>query len=111
MSGISRKSICGGSVSAYADDITIIMIETGHLQRVDKAIKVYKTMSGAKINLEKSVGLQLDTWKSKSMLSDSVVVRLIEGTIKFLGVWFGLDLLIEKDCASWYVLWRARLSS
>lgn len=48
LSDIPKEPVCGGSVSAYADDLTIIATEMEHLQRVGEAIKVYKTVAGEK---------------------------------------------------------------
>lgn len=53
LSGILRGSGCGESVSAYVDDIPIIVTTTDHLQRVDEAIKIYETVAEEEIKREK----------------------------------------------------------
>lgn len=63
---------------------------------VGECIKVYKTVAGANNNREKSVGLQLGTWKVKSIPSDSTVRRWTKCPVKFLEVWFGPNLQVEQ---------------
>lgn len=75
-----RASICRKSVSVYADDVTIILTKMEQLRRAREAIKDYETMAGAKINRGKSVDLQRDTWRGKSMPTDSAgVFRDLDG--------------------------------
>lgn len=77
---------CGKSVSVCADDITIILTGMKHLRCVGEGIKYYETVVGAKVNHEKSVGLQLGTWSGKSMLPDKIVGSWAEGPIKLLAI-------------------------
>ena len=46
-------------VSAYADDITVFMSRRLEIKAVKKAMAMYKQIAWAKINLNKSEGLQL----------------------------------------------------
>lgn len=96
LSGIPRQTGCGKSVSAYKDNITLIITEVDNLRRVAKAINEYKMMMGVKINQEKSVSLQLDTWRGKSIPPVKVVGHWTEDSIKLLRISFGLDLQIEN---------------
>lgn len=66
------------------------------LCNVSKTIEVYEKVSGAMINREKSVGLQLSAWRYKSMPSDSIIGCWTEGLDQMLGVWFAPDLQIEN---------------
>lgn len=64
------EPVSGGSVPAYADDITVFVTEMEHLQKVGEAFNVV----GVRIYREKSVGLQLGTWREReSMTLDSIV--------------------------------------
>lgn len=66
----SRPKRCvksAGSVSAYADDIPIIVTKEG------RSIEEYETADGANINPEMSVRLQFGTQRGKSMPFDCVV--------------------------------------
>lgn len=76
-----RRPSCGESVSAYADEITIILTKMEHPQRVGEAIKVYETVTGANINQEESVDLQLGTLRGKWMLSDSIGGRWTKDSV------------------------------
>lgn len=54
--------------------------------------KLYEAVAEAKVNQDKSVGLQHGTKKSKSTPSNNVVGRGMEGPIKMLRFWFVPDL-------------------
>lgn len=54
--GVPRNLGRGKLVTVYSDDITIIIPEEKHLQRVGEAIKMYSAMAGAKIKCVKLVG-------------------------------------------------------
>lgn len=77
---------CSASNALYAKDVC----------KIGKAIEVYEKVVGAKIDLDKSIGLQLCIWWG-AMPSDSIVGRWTDGSIKLLGVWFGSDLQLEKN--------------
>lgn len=66
---------------------------------VSQVIKFYKTIAVVKINWERLVGLQLSTRKGNFMPLDSVVGRWTKGPVELLRVWFGPDLLVEKNWA------------
>lgn len=59
--GISRELECGRSVSAYADDATVIVPNHGHIEIVDETLKEYDAVVRVKINSEKSLNLWLGT--------------------------------------------------
>lgn len=83
---MARELGCGGSVSAYADDITIIMALTTLHKESISVIKNHGMAAGANINRKNSVDLQPSTRRGKSMFSDNVDGRCTEGSIKLLGV-------------------------
>jgi hypothetical protein len=87
----------GRAVSAYADDVTVMVSDTKEIEVVGTTLKEYELLTGAKINQDKSVGLQLGTWRGRSMPSDGVVGRWTDGPVKLLGVWFGPDLQVDRN--------------
>lgn len=60
-------------MSAYADDVTIIVSTRSHTELIGMTLKEYEVVTGARINTEMLAGMQLGTWRSKSMLSNSIV--------------------------------------
>ena len=67
--------------TAYADDVSMLVTR-------------YEAVTGAKVNREKSVGLQLGSWKGCAL---SVPFIWRDGPCKILGVWFGPNLQLEKN--------------
>ena len=49
--------------TAYADDVSVLATSRAEVEEVSKEIGRYEAVTGAKINREKSVGLQLGSWK------------------------------------------------
>ena len=82
-------------VSAYADDITVVVSSVSEIVAVKEALARYEQITGAKINLEKSKGLRLGAWTGSDKLPGPF--RWSDGPIKILGVWFGPDLQVEKN--------------
>lgn len=68
-----RELGCWSSMSAHADDISVIVSSHKHNDLVSETLKEYEAVTEAKINSEKLVGLQLG------------------GSVKLLGVWFRPD--------------------
>lgn len=89
--GVSRDLECGKSVAAYAGDVTVIVSSHNHIDLIGRTLQEYKAVIAAKIDPEMSVSLQLSTWRGKHMLFNSVLELWTDGSVKFLGVWFGLD--------------------
>lgn len=81
-----RDLACRKSRSAYADHISIIASRPDHQEGVGEAISDYEAIAGVEINQDKLVGLQHGAWKSKSMLSDSVVGHSTVGPVNLLGI-------------------------
>lgn len=69
---------------AYADDVTSFVKNEAGIDEVGKEISGYETVTGAKINCNKSVGLRLDAWKGFSL---SVPFTWTDGPVKIFGVW------------------------
>lgn len=74
----------GRGATAYVDDVSIIVHDE---EKLESTIRLYGVVSGAKVNLSMSLGLQLGIWRGKSMPSNSVVDQWREGPVKLKGVW------------------------
>lgn len=75
----------------------VIVSYTRHRDPVYTGLKKIEAVSGAKIKLEKSAGLQVSTWKGRFMPSNNIVGSWTEGSIKLLVVWFDLNFQVEKN--------------
>ena len=60
---------------------------------MSKEIGRFETVTGAKINREKTVGLRLGSWKGFALPGPFIWK---DGPCKILGVWFEPDLQLEK---------------
>ena len=80
--------------TAYADDVTLLVTSSAEVEEVSKEIGRYETVTGARINREKSVGLRLGSWKGCALPGP---FSWTDGSCKILGVWFGPDLQLEKN--------------
>ena len=72
----------------------MLVTSSAKVVEVSKEIGRYKVVTGAKINYEKSVGLQLGSWKGCALPSS---FSQMDGLCKILGIWFGLHLQLEKN--------------
>ena len=52
--------------STHADKVSIIVMSSAEVEEISKEIRRYESISVAKINNEKLVGLQLGLWKGSS---------------------------------------------
>ena len=50
-------------VCSFADDITVFVSRRLDIKAVKKAVGEYERIAGAKVNLDKSEGLQLGAWR------------------------------------------------
>ena len=55
-------------VSAFADDITVFASCRQDIEAVKKAVGEYERIAGAKVNFDKSEGLQLGAWRGSDTL-------------------------------------------
>ena len=91
-------------ISAFADDITVFVSSRLDIMAVKIAVERYEKVAGAKVNFDKSDDLRLGA--------------LSDGPVRFLGVWFGPSLQLERNwlelrakVEAWVVaLLRRRLS-
>ena len=82
-------------MSAFVDDVTIFVSSRDDIIVVTEELARYERISRAKANLEKSEGLQVEAWKA-TFLSD--FIRRSDGPVCIFGVWFVLDLQLERYC-------------
>ena len=80
-------------VSAFADDITVFVSRRLDIKAVRKSVGEYERIAGAKVNFDKSEGLQLGAWRGSDTLPGPF--RWSDGAIRILGVWFEPDLQLE----------------
>ena len=82
-------------VSTFADDITVFVSRRLDIKALKKAVGEYERIAGAKVNFDKSEGLWLG-------VCGSVLPRPFhwrDGPIRILGVWFGPDFRLERNCS------------
>ena len=72
-------------VSAFADDIIVFISHRMHIKAVKK-VGEYERIAGAKVNFDKSKGLQLGAWRSNDTLPGPF--RWSDGPVRILGMWF-----------------------
>ena len=82
-------------VSAFADDITVFVSRRLDIKAVKEVVVEYERIAGAKVNFDKSEGLQLGAWRGSNTLPGPFCWS--DGPIRILGVWFGPDLQLERN--------------
>ena len=82
-------------VSAFTDDITVFVSLHSNIEAVKKAVAEYKRIAGAKVNFDKSEGLRLGAWTGSDTLPGPFC--WYDGPVRILGVWFGPNLLLERN--------------
>lgn len=95
-------AICNGngeSVTAYADDISIILKDASKVQAVINAFRRFGMVSGAKLNLRKTTALKL------GQNFDTPEELTISEQVKILGIIYK-DTLQQTLQANWDRLWR-----
>ena len=94
-----REVLLTGSVrakiSAFADDITVFVYRRLDILAVKMAVARYEKVAGAKVNFDKSEGLQLGAWMGSVPLPGPF--RRSDGPVHVLGVWFGPGLQLERN--------------
>ena len=81
-------------VSAFADDITVFVFHRLDIKAVKKAVGEYERIAGAKVNFDKSKGLQLGTWRGSD--THPGLFCWSDGPVRILGVWFGPERIGRK---------------
>ena len=80
--------------TAYVDDVTMFVTNNAEILEVDKEIREYEKVAGAKINSRKSEGLRLGSWRGVPLPGP---FRWTDGPWEILGVYFGPGVLLEKN--------------
>ena len=80
--------------TAYADNVSMLVMSSAEVEEVSKEIGRYEAVAGAKINHEKSVSLRLGLSKGCALPCPFIWK---DGPCKILGVWFGPDLQLKKN--------------
>ena len=65
------------------------------IKAVKKAFGRYEWVAGAKVNFDKSEGLWLSAWRGGVPIPGPFCRS--EGPVRFLRVWFGSDLQLERN--------------
>ena len=86
-----------GTVSAFADDITVFVSRRLDIKAVKKAVGEYERIAGAKVNFDKSEGLRFGAWRGSDTLPG--LFRWNDGPIRIFGVWFWPDRQLERNCS------------
>ena len=81
--GIPFVSSLAARVSAFADDITVFVSRRLDIKAVKEAVVEYERIAGAKVNFDKSEGLQLGAWRGSNTLPGPF--RWSDGPIRILG--------------------------
>ena len=82
-------------VSAFADDITVVVSCRLDIKTVKKVVAEYERIAGAKVNFDKSDGLRLGAWRGSDTLSEPFPWS--DGPDRIHGVFFGPDLKLERN--------------
>lgn len=96
-------AICNGNgeiVTGYADDISIILKDPSKVRRIINAFREFEVVSGAKLNLRKTIALKLGEH------FDTPEEIVVKDQVKILGVIYKEDLQ-ETMQQNWDSLWRS----
>ncbi|KAG6933034.1 hypothetical protein G0U57_020284, partial [Chelydra serpentina] len=75
-------------LSAYADDVLLVVQDPGDLVRVEACQMVYSAASSARVNWVKSSGLVVgDGWRASSLPPALQAIRWSAGPLLYLGVY------------------------
>ena len=85
------------AASVYVDDVTVMVSDASEIEAVGAILQEYQQVTGACINRDKSVGLQLGNWRGRPTPASGEFCRWTEGPVKLLGVWFGPDLQVDRN--------------
>ncbi|CAM5082109.1 unnamed protein product [Eretmochelys imbricata] len=74
-------------LSAYADDVLLVIQDPGDLARVEACQAIYLAASSARVNWVKSSGLAVGDWRQVSSLPPALqTIRWSAGPLLYLGV-------------------------
>ena len=93
--GILQSGSVRAKISAFADDITVFVLRCRDIVAVKEAVARYGKVASAKVNFDKSEGLRLGAWRGSVPLPEPF--RWSDGPVRFLGVWLGPGLHLERN--------------
>lgn len=82
--GIPFEQGLGRTMSAYANNVTVMVSDTSEVETIGSTLEEYESVAGVKISVEKSEGLRLGTWRVRSRPSDGVVGHWTDRPVKLL---------------------------
>ena len=89
--GVPFAGSLTAKVSAFADDITVLVTRRLDIKAVKKAVGEYEQITRAKVSFDKSEGFRLGAWRGSNTLPEPF--RRSDGPVRILGVWFGAKLV------------------
>ena len=111
--GVLFAGCLRAKVSAYTDDITVLVSRRSDIKAVTKAVERYEEIAGAKINFYESKGLQLSAWRSGVPLPGPF--GWSDGPVCILDMWFVPGLQLERNWSkvrakieAWVGIWLLR---
>uniref|UniRef100_A0A3B3WLD2 Reverse transcriptase domain-containing protein n=1 Tax=Poecilia mexicana TaxID=48701 RepID=A0A3B3WLD2_9TELE len=84
-------------VSAYADDINILLRTRMTLFGLQHCLELYEKASSAKVNWEKSSALKVGPWKNNNLPVLPGNIHWVDQGLKFLGVHLGTEAVLTKN--------------
>ena len=83
-------------LSAYADDIIVIVKKQKDIQELGKIVCDFKTMSAARVNWGKSEALAVGSWEGGLPSLPGGLMWRRDG-LKYLGVYVGNESMVQKN--------------
>ncbi|CAM2106395.1 unnamed protein product [Caretta caretta] len=75
-------------LSAYANDVLLVVQDSGNLARVEACQAIYSAASSTRVNWVKSSGLAVGDWRQASSLPPAVqTIRWSMGPLLYLGIY------------------------
>ena len=74
-------------LSAYAGDVEVLQTENDDFNKLQTCLEVYEKASNAKVNLEKSEGLWVGSWRNR--IDNPLGIKWNSTGLKILGVYLG----------------------
>ena len=84
-------------MSAYADDITVLVTDQGDLRVLEPSLKTYERASTARVNWERSEALLCGPWNGRLPPPLPGGLQWSRNGCKFLGVHLGTDDYVFKE--------------
>lgn len=85
------------SLTAYADDITVIIRSQEDIEHLNMSLDLYQEASSAQVNWNKTNALLLGHWQEESPPHLSQMCQWKTDGFKILGVFFGTDQYMTKN--------------